>query len=374
MKQQVVIPASPLRKVQSPSSHPLCGYTKGLDIVLTRKHVSLPYTILVIFAVFLATCSRGAEVTSRGSAFLVDLILTHPEDLKAVQIQDGDLLHVVATTSIVADVVANVGGNAIELKSIIPRMTDPHGYQLTPGDLRMLHDADVVFINGLGLEEALEQSLAQLPEDIAIVSLSEGIQLHELNPERIDTNADHASEANTHTGVDPHVWFDPLNITVWTDNTAQSLATLDPANAATFQANSDAFNDQLEDLHNWILTQLEDIPKEDRRLVTDHLLMGYFAQRYDIDILNALLPAFSSAASPSAQELADIEDNIRQFGVKVIFIGITSNRQIAEQVARDTSVAVVPLYTGSLSELNGPASTYLTFMQYNVRAIANALK
>jgi ABC-type Zn uptake system ZnuABC Zn-binding protein ZnuA len=119
---------------------------------------------------------------------------------------------------------------------------------------------------------------------------------------------------------------------------------------------------------------LEEIPQADRKLVTDHLLMGYFAQRYDFEILNALLPAYSSAASPSAQELADLQDSIHQSGVKVIFIGINSNRQIAEQMARDTSVAAVPLYTGSLSTLNGPASTYLAFMQYNVRAIVNALK
>ena len=134
------------------------------------------------------------------------------------------------------------------------------------------------------------------------------------------------------------------------------------------------YHNQLEDLHNWILTQLEEIPQADRKLVTDHLFMGYFTQRYDFEIINALLPAFSSAASPSAQELAGIQDSIRQSGVEVIFIGISSNRRIAEQVAGDTSVAVVPLYTGSLSELNGPADTYLSFMQYNVRAIATALK
>ena len=342
--------------------------------MLSRKRFARSQILFLVFAAFLAACSSGAENAANGSTYHADLILTQPGDLKDAQIQGDGPLHVVATTSIVADVVANVGGEAIALDTIIPRMTDPHGYQLTPGDLRMLHDADVVFINGLGLEESLEQSLSQLPENIPIVSLSEGIQLREFTLERTDTDADHDQEAHEATGVDPHVWFDPLNIDVWTDNAAQSLAALDPANAVTFQANSDTYHDQLEDLHNWILTQLEEIPQADRKLVTDHLLMGYFAQRYDFEIINALLPAFSSAASPSAKELADTQDSIRQSGVGVIFIGITSNRQIAEQIAMDTSVAVIPLYTGSLSELNGPADTYLTFMQYNVRAIANALK
>ncbi len=342
--------------------------------MLSRKRLAHSQIVILIFATFLAACSGGAENASSGSTYHANLILTQPGDLKAAQIQGDGPLHVVATTSIVADVVANVGGEAIALDTIIPRMTDPHGYQLTPGDLRMLHDADVVFINGLGLEESLEQSLAQLPEDIPIVSLSEGIQLREFTLERTEPDTDHDQEAHASTGVDPHVWFDPLNIDVWTDNAAQSLAALDPANAATFQENSNTYHDQLEDLHNWILTQLEEIPLADRKLVTDHLLMGYFAQRYNFEIINALLPAFSSAASPSAQELADIQDSIRQSGVAVIFIGITSNRQIAEQIAGDTSVAVVPLYTGSLSDLNSPASTYLTFMQYNVRAIVNALK
>ncbi len=342
--------------------------------MLSRKRLALPQMIFLIFAALLAACLRGAENVSGSATYHGYLTFTQPEDLKTAQHQDGVPLQVIATTSIVADVVANVGGDAIELNSIIPRMTDPHGYQLTPGDLQMLHDADVVFINGLGLEEALEQTLAQLPEDIPILSLSGGIQLRELTSERTDTNEDHETEAHTDAGVDPHVWFDPMNIYIWTDNAAQSLAALDPANAASFQANSDTFHNQLEDLHNWTLTQLEEIPLADRILVTDHLLMGYFAQRYDFEILNALLPAFSSTASPSAQELADLQDSVRQSGVKVIFIGINSNRQLAEQMARDTSVAVVPLYTGSLSALNGPASTYLTFMQYNVRAIVNALK
>ena len=346
----------------------------GLNTVLGWRRFFLSHTPILIFAVLLAACSRGAEVAADGSAYHADLLLTQPQDIQAAQIQDGDLLRVVATTSIVADVVANVGGDAIELDSIIPRMTDPHGYQLTPGDLRMLHDADVVFINGLGLEEALEQSLAQLPDDIPIVSLSEGIQLRELTPDQTDANADYAPEAHTDAGVDPHVWFDPLNINVWADNTAWSLVALDPGNGASFQANADAFHDQIEDLHKWILIQLEEIPQIKRKLVTDHLLMGYFAQRYDFEMISALLPAFSSTASPSARELADIQDRIRQYGVKVIFVGMTSNKQIAEQMAIDTSVVVVPLFTGSLSDLDGPASTYLTFMQYNVRAIVTALK
>ncbi|MEA1977677.1 MAG: metal ABC transporter substrate-binding protein [Chloroflexota bacterium] len=342
--------------------------------MLSRKRFARSQILIFILAAFLAACSGGAENASNGSTYHTDLILTQAGDIKVSQLKGDGPLHVVATTSIVADVVANVGREAIELDTIIPRMTDPHGYQLTPGDLRMLHDADVVFINGLGLEESLEQSLSQLPEGIPIVSLSEGTQLREFTLEQTDTDADHDPESHMATGVDPHVWFDPSNIDVWTDNAAQSLSALDPANAATFQANSDTYHNQLEDLHNWILGQLKEIPQADRKLVTDHLFMGYFAQRYDFEIINALLPAFSSAASPSAKELADIQDSIRQSGVDVIFIGITSNRQIAEQIAGDTSVAVVPLYTGSLSEINGPADTYLSFMQYNVRAIANALK
>ncbi|NOR89517.1 MAG: zinc ABC transporter solute-binding protein [Anaerolineales bacterium] len=340
----------------------------------SRKRLARSNILILILAAFLAACSGGVENTTNSSTYHTDLLLTQPEDIKAAQIQGDGPLHVVATTSIVADVVANVGGEAIALDSIIPRMTDPHGYQLTPGDLRMLHDADVVFINGLGLEESLEQSLSQLPDEIPIVSLSEGIQPREFTLERTDTDVDHDQEAHAAAGVDPHVWFDPLNIDVWTDNAAQSLSALDPANAAAFQSNADTYHDQLEDLHHWILAQLGEIPQADRKLVTDHLFMGYFAQRYDLEIINALLPAFSSAASPSAQELADIQDSILQSGVDVIFIGITSNSQIAEQIAGDTSVAVVPLYTGSISELNGPADTYLTFMQYNVRAIVNALK
>lgn len=362
------------QSVQYDCGHLQHGFTRGLDTVSTRKPFSLPFIALLIFALFLGACSNGVEDATGKAVNPNHLPLTQPATLEAVQLQDGDPLHVVATTSIVADVIANVGGDAIKLNTIVPRMTDPHGYQLTPGDLRTLHDADVVFINGLDLEESLEQSLVQLPDDIPIVSLSEGIQLRELNPEQAAPVADVDPETHAPAGTDPHVWFDPLNIIIWNENAAQSLAALDPGNAAAFLANAAAFHEQIEDLHNWILAQLEEIPQADRKLVTDHLLMGYFAQRYEFEISDALLPAFSSAASPSAQELAAVQDSILKLGVKAIFVGITGNRQLAEQMARDTSVVVIPLYTGALSEVQGPANTYLAFMQYNVRAIATALK
>jgi len=152
--------------------------------MLSRKRLARSQVILLVFGAFLAACSGGAENTTNDSTYHTDLLLTQPGDIKAAQIQGDGPLQVVATTSIVAAVVANVGGEVIALDTIIPRMTDPHGYQLTPGDLRMLHDADVVFINGLGLEESLEQSLSQLPDEIPIVSLSEGIQLREFTLER----------------------------------------------------------------------------------------------------------------------------------------------------------------------------------------------
>ncbi|MEM5775715.1 MAG: zinc ABC transporter substrate-binding protein, partial [Anaerolineaceae bacterium] len=160
----------------------------------------------------------------------------------------------------------------------------------------------------------------------------------------------------------------------WVDNIQQALSEADPDHAAVYQANADAYRAQLRDLDAWIREQVAAIPEENRRLVTDHMEQGYFADEYGFTLVGALIPGYSTLSEPSAKDMAEIEDAIRALGVKAVFVGNTINPTLAERVAADTGIQLVYIYSGSLSPAGGEASTYLDYMRYNVNAIVGALK
>lgn len=280
-------------------------------------------------------------------------------------------LKVVATTTIVGDVVQNVGGLMIDLTTLLPPGTDPHSYEPTPQDLAKIADADLVFINGAGLETFLDRLLANSGTQAETVEVSESIALREA-PE--DEAGEHQEE-HTHEGEegDPHTWTDPNNVLIWVDQIASALSQRDPGNQAAYQANAEQYRRELIDLDEWIQQQVAEIPAANRLLVTDHELFGYFADRYGFTQVGTVIPGYSTVAQPSAQELAALEDSIRALGVRAIFVGNSVNPALEERLASDTGTRLVFLYTGSLSDPGGPASTYLDYARYNVEAIVQAL-
>jgi ABC-type Zn uptake system ZnuABC Zn-binding protein ZnuA len=271
---------------------------------------------------------------------------------------------VVASTTILGDVVSNVGGDLIDLSVLFPIGADPHTFDPRPQDVAAISDAQIVFINGLGLEESLQPALDANAQG-TVVAVSDGINVRTL---------DGAAATDEHGGADPHTWTDPNNVIVWTQNIVAALAKADPANAATYQANADNYIASLQDLDAWIRSEVAQIPPEHRKLLTDHRALGYFADAYGFEQVGALVGSFSTNASPSAQEVAALEDTIRAQNVPAVFVGKTVNPTLAEQVAQDTGTKIVFVYTGSLSEPGGEADSYLKFMRYNVNAIVEALK
>ena len=205
--------------------------------------------------------------------------------------------------------------------------------------------------------------------DITPIEVSNGISAQEF---LIPHDANTAEQQHEHT-TDPHVWLDPANVIVWTENIAAALSARDPAGSGTYQANAAAYIAELKALDEWIRSETARIPQEKRLIVTDHMLFNYFAEKYGFTVVGALIPSYSSLAQPSAQEIAALEDAIRQYNVRVILVGNTVNPTLAARVAEDTGTAMVQFYTGSLSNADGPAATYLDYMRYNVKTIANAL-
>jgi ABC-type Zn uptake system ZnuABC Zn-binding protein ZnuA len=308
------------------------------------------YSVLIVVTILLIGCTPAESDAGRS----------------------GDTLQIVATTSIVADVVAQVAGEQTSISILLPPNSDPHSYQPTAQDITTLSKADVIFANGAGLEVFLEPILTNADSDKKIVYLSENINL--LTAVEHNDSGEAVDQEYKHNSWDPHVWMNPNNVIAWVKVIQSTLGELDPPNAATYQRNAQNYISELNELDGWISTQVAEIPVQKRILVMDHLVLGYFAEEYGFQQAGAVIPGFSTIAEPSAQQLAEIIDTIDKLGVSVIFVSDTAPQRITEPVADDTGSELVYLYTGSLTERGGPASNYIDYMRYNVKTIVEALR
>ena len=207
-----------------------------------------------------------------------------------------------------------------------------------------------------------------------MVKVSEGIELRQLSGGTTEADHNDSEDHDQQSGLDPHTWTDPNNVMVWVENIQQALSKQDPANAESYAANASAYTAELKSLDTWIREQVAQVPQDRRMIVTDHTLLGYFADEYGFTQVGALIPGYSTLAEPTAKDLADIEDAIRNQSVPAVFVGNTVNPALAERVAQDTGVRLVYFYTGSLTAPGGDAGTYLEYMRYNVGVIVAALK
>jgi len=319
-----------------------------------KRTLTLLILMLFTISLSLSSCSTPPTQTSQPSA----------------------TLKVVATTTLVGDVVQQVGGDLIDLTTLLTPGIDPHTFQPTPQDVASLTAAQVIFANGAGLEEFLESLADSAGVADRVVHLDEGIELISSHAEEHEGEHHHeeGEDHHHHAGGDPHLWTDPNNVILWTQTIASKLSALDPAHASVYAKNAEQYTRQLHELDGWIRQQVAEIPEDQRVIVTDHLLFAYFAERYGFHQAGAIIPGYSTAAEPSAQELAALEDAIRQLGVKAILVGNTVNPSLAQRVAEDTGTRLVFIYTGSLSAPGGEADSYLQYIRYNVSAIVEALK
>ena len=260
-----------------------------------------------------------------------------------------------ATQSFLADIAQNVTGERLTVNTLIPLGTDPHSFEATPQDIARIYDTQVLIENGAGLEEWLQEMLQNAGGQRQVIVASAGIEPGSTN--------------------DPHFWLDPLKVVKYVENIRDGLASADPAGSQKYTDNANAYIDKLNELDKWIQSRVSEIPPEQRLLVTNHESFGYFADRYGFKIIGTIIPATSSAASPSAQDLARLVDTIRNSGAKAIFLETDTNPQLAQQISQETGIKVVTdLYSHTLTTSDGPAPDYLSMMRYNVEAIVDALR
>ena len=293
-------------------------------------------------------------------------------------VSQSDKIKVVASTTMVGDVVRQVGGNFIELTVLFPVGTDPHTFEPRPQDAAAIADAQIVFLNGFELEHALEPVIESNSTGL-VVEVSDGIdplQFSVLEVQGQDEFQQEEGEGHPHehSGADPHTWMDPNLVIIWVTNISDALSNLDPQHAASYQANAEAYTEQLTELDAWIRTEVDKIPPEDRTLVTDHENLAYFIQRYGFTLSGLIVDSLSTNASPSAKELAALTDIITTQNVKAIFIGSGVNPSIADQVANDTGIKVITVKTESLGEDGSDTATYILYMKTLVKTIVDGLQ
>lgn len=294
----------------------------------------------------------------------------------------GDRLVVVTSTSIPGVLATEVGGDLVEVETLIPPGTDPHTFDVTPGDVRTIAEADVVLLIGLGLDDFLHDVIESGNDSVRVAIVTDGVQLledgddHEDEDEHDETTEHDAEEDDhDHGEFDPHVWQDPLRVKVMVENIADALAAADPDNASTYQDNAVEYQATLDDTHEQIEALVAEIPAERRKLVTNHDAFAYFADRYSLDVVGTVIPGTSSDADPSAGSIAELTELIRDEGVAAIFAEALIDPAVAESLASDTGVEIVyGLYTDQVGEPGSGAETVHEMLLANATRISEALR
>lgn len=270
----------------------------------------------------------------------------------------GSRLNVVATTDIIGDVLSRVGGTLIELTVLMAAGQDPHGFKPTPRELGRATKADVLFVNGWRLEESLIDTLSSAAAAVPQVPISAGI---------VPRGAG---------ASDPHVWMSVPSVIQWTQNAAEILGSLDPANDAAYAANAARYVEELVALDEELKAQFKTLPDSARTLVTNHDALGYFAKRYGFRIVGTVMSGASTLTEPSAHDLGKLVKLMRDNKICTIFSESTARTNVASAVAAELKscphVSVVQLNTGTLGDSSDGVPSYSAMMRANAAAILRA--
>lgn len=286
----------------------------------------------------------------------------------AGQAQAAEPIKAVATFTVIADVVKQVGGDHVQVTSLVGPNGDPHAYEPTPADAQALKQADVVFMSGLHMEGWMDRLIKASGQARPPVILSEGIKTREMAEDE-DGHDDHDHEH----GVDPHVWNNPLNVVVYTRNVVKALSQIDPTDAAVYKANGDRYIAKLEALDRYAREQIAQVPKARRKVLTSHDAFGYFGDAYGVQFISPL--GISTEAEASAQDVGKLIRQIKKEHVTTYFFENSNDPRLVQQIAKASGAQPGgELYVEALSPANGPAPTYADMFRYNVDTLVKAMK
>jgi ABC-type Zn uptake system ZnuABC Zn-binding protein ZnuA len=287
---------------------------------------------------------------------------------------------VVVSFSVLGDIVENIVGDAATVKTFVGPDSDAHAYEPTPQDAVALEQATAVVTIGLGFEPWLDEIYAASGSKSPVIVSSAALKPIKVDP-AAGGHADeegHAEE-EAHAGdaeeLDPHVWHDAQNVITMVETIRDGLIAAMPDQAETFRANSTRYIAELQQLNTEIVTMVDSIPAERRKLVTNHETFGYFAQRYGFVVVGTVLGVSTEGNDPSATEIVALTAAIRESAVPTIFIENMSNSSVIDNVAAEAGVTIAPaLYTDALGSKDSNGATYLNMMRYNMSTIKTALQ
>jgi zinc/manganese transport system substrate-binding protein len=269
-------------------------------------------------------------------------------------------LKVLATFSILGDFVRNVGGDRVEVATLVGPNSDAHVYAPAPADARKVADAKVVIVNGLGYEGWMSRLVKASGTKAPPVVATKGIKERK-------TKGEHG-----HGGADPHAWQSVANAKVYVANIRDALAAADPAGKAAYEANAAAYLAKLDALDNDVKAAVAAIPADRRKIISTHDAFGYFQQAYGVDFIAP--QGVSTEAEPSARDVARIITQVKKQKIPAVFLENITDPRLMERIAHESGARIGgKLYSDALTDAKGDAPTYLDMMRHNIKQISTAL-
>jgi zinc/manganese transport system substrate-binding protein len=289
----------------------------------------------------------------------------------AATAQAADKVPVVASFSIIGDVVKQVGGDHVDVNLLVGPNVDMHSFQPSPADSSKLARAKLVVLNGLGLEGWADRLIKASGYRGATLVASKGVKA--LSSHEHEHEEGHGgAKVHEHGASDPHAWQDVGNVKIYVANIRDALIGVDPANAAAYRENAERYLGMLDALDRDIRAAVATIPADNRRLITTHDAFNYFEKAYGVEFLAA--QGVSGDTEPSARDIAQLIRQIRKEKVTTVFFENVESDRLLSRIAKETNAKVGgTLYSDALSPADGPAATYVDMMRYNTRTIADAL-
>jgi len=275
--------------------------------------------------------------------------------LLASPLHAAEQLKVVASFSILADFVRNVGGDRINLTTLVGADSDVHVYTPAPSDAKRIADAKLVIVNGLGLEGWLPRLVQSSGSKAQVVTVSAGIAPLKLG-----------------SAADPHGWQSVPNAKIYVTDIANALAAADPDDAEFFRAQAKAYLEKLETLDREVREAVAKIPQERRKVISTHDAFGYFAAEYGVQFIAPL--GVSTETEPSARDIATIIGQIKAQRIPAVFLENISDDRLIRRIAAETGSKVGgTLISDGLTGEKGPAPTYIDMVRHNIKALTSAL-
>ena len=273
----------------------------------------------------------------------------------AFPVRAAGRLEVVASFSIIGDFVKNVGGDRVDVTTLVGPNGDVHVYTPTPADAKKIADAKLVIINGLGLEGWLPRLLQSSGSKAPIITATKGIA-----PLKLGSDAD------------PHAWQSVANAKIYVANIRNALVQADPADVDYFREHAERYLAQLDALDREVRSAVAQIPPERRKVISTHDAFGYFAKEYGIEFIAPL--GVSTESEPSARDIAAIISQVKADKTSAVFLENISDDRLIRRIASETSAKVGgTLYSDGLTDEKGPAPTYIDMVRHNIKALTSAL-